>query len=153
MIGREWEKQELLCRYQRKKAEFIAVYGRFRAGKTFLIDKTFAGKITFRHAGLSPAPDAKTGEMSRQLKQFHFTMQSYGIRTAHCPASWMEAFFMLETWLEEIDDGSRQVVFLDELPWLDTPRSHFVSALESFWNNWGCHRDNLMLIVCGSSCS
>ena len=60
MIGREREIQELLRRYQRKKAEFIAVCGRFRAGKTFLIDKTFAGKITFRHAGLTPDPDAKT---------------------------------------------------------------------------------------------
>ena len=65
----------------------------------------------------------------------------------------MEAFFMLETWLEKIDDGSRQVVFLDELPWLDTPRSQFISALEGFWNNRGCHRDNLMLIVCGSASS
>jgi AAA+ ATPase superfamily predicted ATPase len=153
MIGREREKQELLRRYQRKKAEFIAIYGRRRVGKTFLIDKTFEGKITFRHAGLSPADDAKTGELPRQLKQFHFTMQRYGIKTEHCPASWMEAFFLLENWLEEIDDGSRQVVFLDELPWLDTPRSQFISALEGFWNNWGCHRDNLMLIVCGSACS
>ena len=153
MIGREWEKQELLRRYERKKAEFIAVYGRRRVGKTYLIDKTFEGKITFRHAGLSPADNEKTGELSRQLAQFYFTMQRYHVKAGHCPTSWMEAFYMLETWLEEMDDGSRQIVFLDELPWLDTPRSHFVSALESFWNNWGCHRDNLMLIVCGSASS
>lgn len=57
-------------------------------------------------------------------------------------------------WLDKIkNDGSRQVVFLDEIPWLDTPRSHFKSALESFWNNWGCHRNNLMFIVCGSASS
>ncbi len=153
MIGREWEKQELLRRYQRKKAEFVAIYGRLGVGKTFLIDQTFEDKITFRHTGLSPADDAKTGELSRQLAQFHFTLQRYHVKTDHCPTSWMEAFFLLETWLEEIDDGSRQVVFLDELPWLDTPRSHFVSALESFWNNWGCHRDHFMLIVCGSTSS
>ena len=60
---------------------------------------------------------------------------------------------MLETWLEKVDDGTRQIVFLDELPWLDTPKSHFKSALESFWNNWGCHRNNLMFIVCGSASS
>ena len=120
MIGREWEKQELLRRYQRKKAEFVAVYGRRRVGKTFLIDKTLEGKITFRHAGLSPEEHAKTGELSRQLSQFWYTMQRYHAKTDHCPASWIEAFYMLETWLEEVDDGSRQVVFLDELPWLDT---------------------------------
>ena len=153
MIGREREKKELLRRYQRRKAEFIAVYGRRRVGKTFLIDKTFEGKITFRHAGLSPVDKEKSGELSRQLDQFYYTLQRYHVKADHCPQSWMEAFFMLETWLEEIDDGSRQVVFLDELPWLDTPRSHFISALESFWNNWGCHRDNLMLIVCGSASS
>ncbi len=153
MIGRESEKQELLRRYYRKKAEFVAIYGRLRVGKTFLVDKTFEGKITFRHVGLSLADDAKTRELSRQLNQFYLTLQRYHVKTDHCPRSWMEAFFMLETWLEEIDDGSRQVVFLDELPWLDTPRSYFVSALESFWNNWGCHRDNLMLIVCGSASS
>ncbi len=58
---------------------------------------------------------------------------------------------MLEKFLEQKDDGSRQVVFLDELPWLDTPRSGFLRAFEGFWNIWGCHRDNLMVIICGSA--
>ena len=60
---------------------------------------------------------------------------------------------MLEMHLKSIDDGTRQVVFLDELPWMDTPRSGFITALEAFWNGWACHRDNLMLIVCGSATS
>ncbi|MBR4862531.1 MAG: ATP-binding protein, partial [Firmicutes bacterium] len=58
---------------------------------------------------------------------------------------------MLEKFLEEIDDGSRQVIFLDELPWMDTPRSGFMTAFEGFWNTWGCHREHLMVIVCGSA--
>ena len=58
---------------------------------------------------------------------------------------------MLEKHLQRIDDGSRQLVFFDELPWLDTPRSRFVKAFEGFWNNWGCHRKNLMVVVCGSA--
>ena len=60
---------------------------------------------------------------------------------------------MLESFLEERDDGERQVVFLDELPWLDSPRSGFMTAFEGFWNTWGCHRNNLMVIVCGSASS
>lgn len=60
---------------------------------------------------------------------------------------------MLETLLESKDDGKRQVVFLDELPWMDSPRSGFITALEAFWNRWGCHRDNFMLVVCGSATS
>ncbi|MBQ9306422.1 MAG: hypothetical protein IJ229_00745 [Clostridia bacterium] len=153
MIGRAWERQELLRRYQRNKAEFIAVYGRRGVGKTCLVDNTLEGKITFRHTALSPAEDEKTGELSRQLSHFWVALQRYHVQTDHCPKSWMEAFYMLEVWLEAVDDGSRQVVFLDELPWLDTPRSHFLSALESFWNNWGCHRNNFMLVVCGSASS
>ena len=80
-------------------------------------------------------------------------MQRYQVKTEHCPASWMEAFFVLEKWLEEIDDGSRQVVFLDELPWLDTPKSSFLSALEHFWNGWATSRKDVVLIVCGSATS
>ena len=58
---------------------------------------------------------------------------------------------MLEKFLEEKDNGTRQLIFLDELPWLDTPRSGFMTAFEGFWNTWGCHRDNLMVVVCGSA--
>ena len=60
-------------------------------------------------------------------------------------------FFLLEKYLQEVDDGLRQVVFIDELPWLDTPKSGFVSAFEAFWNTWGCRRENLMVIICGSA--
>ena len=67
------------------------------------------------------------------------------------PVSWMEAFFQLQRFLDERDDGSRQLVFLDELPWMDTPKSGFMTAFEGFWNNWGCHRNNLMVVVCGSA--
>ena len=59
---------------------------------------------------------------------------------------------MLAKLLESKDDGkTRQVVFLDELPWMDTPRSGFVTAFEGFWNTWACHRQNMMLVVCGSA--
>ena len=66
---------------------------------------------------------------------------------------WMEAFFLLEQLLERLDNGSRQVVFIDELPWMDTSRSGFLTALEAFWNGWGCNRHNLCLVVCGSATS
>lgn len=67
------------------------------------------------------------------------------------PENWLDAFVLLEKFLQDRDDGSRQLVFLDELPWLDTPRSGFIRALEAFWNTWACHRKNLMLVVCGSA--
>ena len=153
MIGREKEQKELLQRYQGNQAEFVAVYGRRRVGKTFLIDETFRDRITFRHAGLSPVEGRGAGQMKAQLEQFYYSLLKHGMKKTHRPADWLEAFFMLEMFLQEKDDGSRQVVFLDELPWLDTPRSGFMTALEGFWNNWCCNRHNLMLIVCGSSSS
>ena len=75
------------------------------------------------------------------------------MKKSHRPDSWLEAFFMLEQWLQQIDNGSRQVIFIDELPWLDTPRSKFLTAFESFWNSWACHRDNVLVVVCGSATS
>lgn len=153
MIGREQEMKKLLQRYERNKAEFVAIYGRRRVGKTYLVDEALEGKITFRHAGLSPADNQRKGALAAQLDHFYYSLQLHGIQTDHRPETWMEAFFMLEKWLEEIDDGTRQVVFLDELPWMDTPRSGFVAAFEGFWNTWGCHRKNLMLVVCGSASS
>lgn len=154
MIGREREIRELNECYDSGRAEFIAVYGRRRVGKTYLVDETFKDRITFRHAGLSPVDvQNHKNRLKEQLKHFYLSLQLHGMKKSKCPTSWLEAFFMLDMHLKSIDDGSRQVVFLDELPWLDTPRSGFITALEAFWNGWACHRHNLMLIVCGSATS
>lgn len=160
IIGRTKEIRELNELYNSKEAEFVAVYGRRRVGKTFLIDEALEGKITFRHAGLSPVEienlqDEKKSKsvMKLQLKHFYMSLLRHGMKKSHQPASWLEAFYMLEDLLEKMDASKRQVVFLDELPWMDTPRSGFVTAFEGFWNTWACHRHNLMLVVCGSATS
>ncbi len=153
MVGRKKEIQELNDLYSSGNAEFVAIYGRRRVGKTYLVDQTFEGRITFRHTGLSPIENRKTddGLLRSQLRSFHESMLRQGLEADHCPKDWMEAFFMLSMALQKIDDGSRQLIFLDELPWMDTPRSFFITALENFWNGWACHRPNFMLIVCGSA--
>lgn len=153
MIGRKREQEELLRRYRRNKAEFVAVYGRRRVGKTTLVAETFKGEFAFRHAGLSPVERRGRGTMAEQLRHFQHSLQSFGLKDAPRPSSWLEAFYLLERLLEQKDDESRQIVFIDELPWMDTPRSGFVTALEGFWNSWACYRSNLMLIVCGSASS
>lgn len=141
-------------RYDSGKPEFIAVYGRRRVGKTYLIDEALKDRITFRHSGLSPVDEQnhKNG-LKEQLRHFYLSLQLQGMKKSKCPTSWLEAFFMLERHLQSIDNGSRQVVFLDELPWMDTPRSGFITALEAFWNGWAYHRDTMMLVVCGSATS
>lgn len=151
MIGRKQEIKELNNLYNSDKAELVAIYGRRRIGKTYLVDETFKGRITFRHAGLSPVDENKKGMLKAQLEHFYYSLKLHGMKQNKKPGSWLEAFFMLEKLLEELDDGNRQLIFLDELPWLDTQRSGFMTAFEGFWNTWGCHRENLMVVVCGSA--
>lgn len=151
MIGRKKEIAELNSLYNSKKAEFVAIYGRRRIGKTYLVDETFKGRITFRHAGLSPVDADRKGQLKAQLEHFYYSLLLQGMAKTKKPESWIEAFYLLECFLEEKDDGNRQLVFLDELPWLDTQRSGFITAFEGFWNTWGCHRENLMVVVCGSA--
>lgn len=150
MVGRKHELEELNRLYDSGKAELVAIYGRRRIGKTYLVDMAFQNRITFRHAGLSPVEE-KGGLMKEQLQHFYFSLQLHGMEKSHRPESWLEAFFMLEKLLQEKDNGERQVIFLDELPWLDTPRSGFITAFEGFWNGWACHRPNVMVVVCGSA--
>lgn len=151
MIGRERERRELNRLYDRGEAELVAIYGRRRVGKTYLVDETFAGRITFKHAGLSPGDEDPKGLLRVQLDHFYNSLDLHGMEKCEKPDNWLDAFLLLEKFLERIDDGSRQLVFIDELPWLDTPRSGFLRAFEAFWNTWGCHRKNLMVIVCGSA--
>ena len=153
MIGRNKEQKELLRLYHRNQPDFVAVYGRRRVGKTYLIDQTFKGKLTFRHAGLSPLEENSDNHLRAQLIQFQVSLQRNGMQDPKIPENWQEAFFMLEQFLESKKEERRLVVFLDELPWMDTKGSGFITALEGFWNNWGCYQDNLLLIVCGSASS
>lgn len=151
MVGREQEIKDLNRLYDRNKAELVAIYGRRRVGKTFLVDEVFADRITFRHAGLSPEGDEGVGLLKAQLNHFYNSLIIQGMEECEKPDNWLDAFLLLEKYLQKKDDGSRQLVFIDELPWLDTPRSGFLRAFEGFWNNWGCHRKNLMVVVCGSA--
>ena len=151
MIGRKKEAKELNRIYNRNEAELVAIYGRRRIGKTYLVDEVFGDKITFRHSGISPVDEDGGDLLRKQLKHFYNSLMLHGMGKTKPPADWLDAFFMLEKLLQSKDDGSRQLVFIDEMPWLDTPKSGFLTAFEAFWNTWGCHRKNLMVIVCGSA--
>ena len=153
IIGRKAEIRELEKLYKSESSEFVAVYGRRRVGKTFLIKEVFQDRFTFWHTGLSPYDRDKKYLLRDQLQTFYFSLQDYGLEGEPCPKSWFEAFRLLEKLLKIKDDGSRQVAFIDELPWMDTARSRFIPAFEHFWNGWASKHDNLMLIVCGSATS
>ena len=153
IIGRKKEIAELNRYYQSGKPEFIAVYGRRRVGKTFLIDEVFRDNMVFHHTGLSPYDRKRKVTLKDQLQNFYFSLIRHGMDGIEMPKSWMKAFFLLEQFLKQRDNGTRQVVFIDELPWMDTARSGFLTALEAFWNGWGNMQHNLCLVVCGSATS
>ena len=152
MIGRKKEINTLEELYSGNKAEFVAIYGRRRVGKTYLVDEVFKDRITFRHAGLSNVEmnNSAKSPLKFQLQAFYYSLILAGMKKSKCPKDWLEAFFMLESYLQSIDRGERMLIFLDELPWMDTSKSGFITAFESFWNSWACNK-NIMLIVCGSA--
>ena len=69
------------------------------------------------------------------------------------PKSWREALQELADWCETLSREKKYVLFFDELPWLASPRSKFLQALDHFWNSWGSRQKNLVLVVCGSAAS
>ena len=152
MIGRTKELEELSNLYLSKKAELVAVYGRRRVGKTYLINQTFKNKFFFKHAGLFLDNDEKN-KTKIQLEHFANSLSLYGIKIEKEIKTWFDAFFNLEKYIMSCLDTSKKVIFIDELPWLDTKGSNFISAFEGFWNNFACARDDLLVIVCGSATS
>ena len=142
LIGRKEEQRKLLDAHASEYSQFVAVYGRRRVGKTFLVRETFNYKFTFYHTGLARK------NTREQLQSFCLSLRRQGLENAPFPSNWIEAFDQLATLIEHSRDR-RKVIFIDELPWMDAPRSHFLTALENFWNGFASARKDILFIVCG----
>lgn len=152
IIGRKREMDALSMCIESEKPEFVVIYGRRRVGKTYLVKEYFNNRFSFYATGLS---EEKT---KGQLKAFHESLITFGSKEKKQPADWFEAFSRLReiitspnVYREPVNN--KIVVFLDELPWMDTARSDFKSALDYFWNSFGSSMEDLLLIVCGSATS
>lgn len=146
MIGRKKESEQLQRAYESGSSEFVAVYGRRRIGKTFLVRETFNSRFTFQHSGV-----ANTGTKI-QLERFRRSLIESG--HAKCPVlkTWFEAFDELKH-VVQVSGVAKKILFIDEMPWMDKPNANFVPALENFWNAWASARKDVLLIVCGSATS
>jgi len=158
IVAREKEKAVLERLLNEDTAQMLAVYGRRRTGKTFLVREYFDDRFVFKHTAVSPMElkeQDKGGELLYrvQLNEFAASLRKYGSRDMSPISNWFEAFHRLETLLSKKRGKGKMVVFIDELPWLDTPRANFLSAFEHFWNDWGAGKHNLLLVVCGSATS
>ena len=149
IIGRYDEQQALQQYVESESPEFVAVYGRRRVGKTFLIKEYFNRTFSFYISGLANATKEE------QLENFHAVLISYSHgKTPYSHAkNWTEAFRQLIHLLENSRKKGKKVIFIDEISWFDTPRSGFITGLEYFWNVWASSRPDILLIVCGSATS
>ena len=148
IIGRKEEIAALTALKTSQKSEFVAVYGRRRVGKTFLIRNVFDEPFSFQLTGTANV-DLKT-----QLMNFHTAFVKVNPSNApkSRPKNWFDAFHRLTLFLETLPTP-KKTIFLDELPWFDTPQSNFIAGLEYFWNSWASYRSDVVLIVCGSAAS
>ena len=146
LIGRDKEKQILLGALNEEYSQFVAVYGRRRVGKTFLIRESFDYKFDFQFTGAAKMTARK------QLVRFRRTLKEHGQKNTPELTNWGDAFSELKRLINSMREG-KKVIFFDELPWMDAPRSGFLSELESFWNGWASARKDIVFIVCGSSTS
>lgn len=148
ILARAREVETLERKYRSGKSEFVIVYGRRRVGKTFLVNNLFNDRFTFTYVG------SRRQKSEKQLQRFALQLQAYsGSPFAPVLRSWDEAFTQLRVLIESRRHEERKVIFFDEMPWIDTPRSSFVEALEYFWNAWAVQRDDIMFIACGSATS
>ncbi len=142
VVGRKREKDELMQCLMSKRPEFVVVYGRMRVGKTYLVREFFNKQFSFYATGLT---DEKT---KGQLRVFAASLVEYGDMEKKAPKDWFEAFVRLRKLLESDriyrePINNKRVVFLDELPWMDTAKSDFKSALDYFWNTWASAQGDL----------
>lgn len=149
IIGRKSELKILQLAINSDRSELVAIYGRRRVGKTFLIRETYKKEIIFEVSGI---PD---GSYSQQLTNFFNKVieKSDKFKSRNTPKDWLEAFNLLGEYISTLKSKEKKVVFIDELPWIHTPKSNFISLFSHFWNDFCTKRDDLVVVVCGSAAS
>jgi uncharacterized protein len=149
VAGRQKEIALLQSLFEKKDSSFLAVYGRRRIGKTYLIREVYKNDMIFDCSGVLEE------DMSQQLENFWRSLnETYPQgQPPFPPKTWIEAFFQLRSYLNTQNQDKKKVIFLDEIPWFETPRSGFLGALDSFWNQYCTKRTDIILVICGSAAS
>ncbi len=147
LVARKQEIHRLQKCLQESKSQLIILYGRRRIGKTFLINEFFEGRFDFKITG------SYKEKRDIQLRNFAEELSNQTKQQINTPKDWTSAFWLLRKYLSDLPEDEKHIVFFDEMPWLDTMHSGFLSAFEHFWNDFGCSLHNLVFIVCGSATS
>lgn len=149
MIGRAEEIQILNNLLRSGEPELVSVLGRRRVGKTFLIRETFRENMVFEFVGI------QNGSMQEQLNGFTFSLQqTFGKKAApNVIPNWLQAFQILIEQLTSNSSKKKQVIFIDELPWIAGLKPDFLKAFGFFWNSWASKKNNIVVVICGSAAS
>ncbi len=147
IIGRNEECERLDECLESNSAQLIIVYGRRRVGKTFLINEYFNYEFAYKITGIYNATK------KLQIRNFMIELNNKSEKKYDIPSDWLDAFNNLKDYIETLPINKKQVVFFDEMPWLDTHKSGFLEAFEWFWNGYASTKNNLIFIVCGSATS
>ena len=147
IAGRKAEIALLTSLLAKKTPEFVAVYGRRRVGKTFLVREVYKTQTVFECSGLHKK------SFGQQLENFWLTLQEVSPTPIFPPKTWLQAFAQLKSYLNTLEGTDKKVVFLDEIPWFETPRAGFLAALDNFWNQYCSKREDIILVICGSAAS
>jgi uncharacterized protein len=148
IAGRKNEIKILLDTVQKDSSEFLAIYGRRRIGKTYLIREVYQEQIIFECSGLHQK------DFSQQLENFWLTLiETNPNEKPSLPQTWLQAFSLLKSYIKSLGNTQKKVVFLDEIAWFETPKSGFLAALDNFWNQFCSKREDIVLVICGSSAS
>jgi uncharacterized protein len=147
-VGRIQEQAILQKALQSNEPEMVALFGRRRVGKTFLVRSAYSGRIDFEVTGI------QNGSTPEQLQHFTDRLNYHArpILPFKPPHNWQEAFQMLIVYLEKEVREDKAVVFLDEFPWLAGRKSDFLRAFGLFWNSWAS-QNNIVVVICGSAAS
>ena len=149
IAGRQAEVVLLQSLLKKEESAFVAMYGRRRIGKTYLIRQVFENEIVFECSGVLGK------NMPQQLENFWRSLNETNPQAQPSlpPKTWLAAFFQLRDYLNLQKQDTKKVIFLDEIPWFETPRSSFLAALDNFWNQYCTKRTDIILVICGSAAS
>jgi len=147
LVGRTGEQIRLKKHHASKKSEFVALFGRRRVGKTFLVKSLFENDFAFYATGIQGCSTAT------QIENFNKEVAYFGGGEPASATNWRDAFENLNKLITGLPHNRKKVVFLDEISWMGASDQGFISALDHFWNRWISSRDDVLLIVCGSATS
>jgi len=148
VVGRKSQQKEMMALLNLPKSSFLAVTGRRRVGKTFLIDQTYADNMCFTATGI------QNQGMAAQIVNFTQKLLEYSKQAiATSPQNWQEVFILFKAYLGSLPKDKKQVIFLDEVPWMSTARSGFIQFLAHLWNDYLSKEEHFILVICGSATS